>query len=499
MRWDRTSQCTTRDRPRRSAPSRKRHGHGQHSGGASRSTGRAVARARCWGASAAVLFLVAAALCISATPLTSTAAAASKGTQQLAIKAVRASSHLAGHGVTLAIDGRRGSRWIAASRKYPQWIRVDLGTLHSVDQLKIAWYRAATRTYCYRVQTSRNGKSWQTFASGVWARYVRLRIDRCSVTSSPGSVCELTVLGASGSAQQDAPAPTPGSNPSQPPSPAKPQTINHLVISSGTHDKVYNNVTFTGGGDGNPSSSGVIEVTGSVYNITFVNCTIEPNADGVGDGVKIVDSGGTVHDITFSNCHFMSQPRMGFECINRPGGKNAGYQQIDLIGCTFEPQGSEAISFDDDSAGAAGNCLLQANVIKGAGINPAYPWGQALEINEPSNMIVAGNTFHAGRGDIWNLRMQTTSDCGWVFSDNVLDASVSMQTVPMDPEANCIIMNGVYGGVFSGNAIASAAPGGGVAWMDDCHGMDWRTTTWHDVRGQLYSTPMQVDCTDDLF
>jgi hypothetical protein len=485
MTWD----PATQSRHRRSGKPSRLRWCGRLSGEAGRSTGLESAIAHFPATRAAAVFIAAVALCIGATFCAPTAAAVSEQTPWPVISA-RASSHRGAHPAALVIAGRSGTRWIAASCAYPQWIQVDLGRLRSIGALRIQWYRPAHRTYSFQVQT-RNAGSWRRFVPGVRARYVRLRITGSSVMRSPASVRELTVLPWTASAQPATPDP--------PATPAAPQTIRHLVISGDSHDRVYDNVAFSGGGNGDPSSSGVIEINSGAYNITFVNCTIEANADGVGDGVKIMDAGGTIHDITFQNCHFLSQPRMGFECINRPGDKEAGYQHIDLIGCIFEPQGSEAISYDDDSPGAAGDCLLRANIIKGAGTNLAFPWGQALEINGPSNMTVSGNTFYAGRGDIWNLRRQTTSDCGWVFSDNKVDASMSVQAVPQDPEASCIAISGVYGGIFSGNVITSAAPGGGVAWMNDCHGLDWRTTTWRDVRGAIYFTPLQIDCSDNIF
>jgi hypothetical protein len=268
----------------------------------------------------------------------------------------------------------------------------------------------------------------------------------------------------------------------------------HLVL-NGAHDLTYNNVTFDGAGGGNPDVSGVIEISGSSYNITFVNCTIDPNRDGQGNGVKIVD-GGKVHDVTFQNCHFLSQPRMGFECIGRGGG--AGYARVNVIGCTFEPQGSEAISYDDDS-GYAGSCLISGNLVKGAGINAAFPWGQGLEINGVANMTVSGNTFYACRGDIWNLNGPSGKTCGWVFSGNTIDASVKLQSVAMRSDSDAVCASNVTGGSFSGNSITTAAPGGSVAWLNGCRNMDWRSTTWHDARGASYTTPQQVNCSGNLF
>jgi len=254
-------------------------------------------------------------------------------------------------------------------------------------------------------------------------------------------------------------------------------------------------VTFIGGS----TDSAVVSLMLPCKNLAFTHCTI---ATGGGwNGVSILDHNGTIRDVTFDHCHFMSQGRMGFECISRNllndrATGNAVYQRVSLLDCVFEPQGAEAVSFDGPPAVA--NCLIRGNVIKGAGIG-RYPWDQGLEINGPRNMTVNHNTFYACRGDIWNLEMHSAVDCGWLFSDNEIDASKSFQSVPMNAHSDCVSMSGVHGGVFARNSITSAAPGGPVAWMRDCNDNDWRTTTWHDARGSAYSTPQQVDCTGNRF
>jgi hypothetical protein len=427
-------------------------------------------------------------------PAVSCAAAPRTASVRLPVVAATASTQHRYHAATRAVDGRRATRWLAANGRYPQWIKLDLGTSCVVDAVRLLWTGAGKRTYAYRARTSLDGIVWRTFSAGRQARFVKITVLRCSVPSAWASLQEVRVLG----------SPVPQSTPSSPavPAPDVPRTdrvISHLVLASGTHDVLYENVSFTGGGDGNPDSSGVIEIPGTAYRITFRNCVIASNTDGAGNGVKIVDRGGTVHDITFEGCHFMSQPRMGFECINRPGTRNAGYRAVNLINCTFEPQGAEAISYDDDSAGKAGNSLIQGCTVKGAGLNPDYPWGQGMEINGPTNMTVRNNRFYACRGDIWNLRMQVDSPCGWEFSDNVIDAATKYQSVPMDSDAGCIAASNITGGVFARNSVTSSAPGGGVTWLNDCHDMDWRTTTWYDARGSVYSTPFQVDCSGNMF
>jgi hypothetical protein len=262
-----------------------------------------------------------------------------------------------------------------------------------------------------------------------------------------------------------------------------------LSTSNGAHNVLCQHVTVVGGS----ARSAVVSLDSACHDIVFRHCTIA--VGGGWDGVSIVDYGGTIHGIVFDECHFMSQGRMGFECISR-GSSTAIYQNVDLLNCTFEPQGAEAISFDGPPVPA--HCVVQGNLVKGAGIG-SYPWGQGFEINGPQAFAVVGNRFYACRGDTWNLSGGSAKPCGWVFKDNVVDASRSFQSVPMASDSNCISMSGVYGGVFSHNAITSAAPGGGVAWMTNCHGNDFRTTTWHDARSTPYSTPQQINCSGNLF
>ena len=129
-----------------------------------------------------------------------------------------------------------------------------------------------------------------------------------------------------------------------------------------------------------------------------------------------------MHDITFKNCTFKYQPRMGFECIGREAGSATGYRRIDLIDCTFEASAGEAISYDDEN-GTAGHCKVSGNLVKGAGVGSKYQYGKVFEINGTHDMTVTGNTFYAGRDGILNFQMRDTRACGWVFSDNVVDAT----------------------------------------------------------------------------
>jgi hypothetical protein len=193
------------------------------------------------------------------------------------------------------------------------------------------------------------------------------------------------------------------------------QTLNNYTVPSGTHDVVYENCIFTGNST-DVDRRGVLTLNNSCYNIVFSNCTIK---SGLGNGVKIVDAGGNVHDIRFENCTFESQPRMGFECISRPpDGVTEGYYNVDLIDCTFETQGSEAVSYDGYYAS---NCLIDGVLIKGSGTNMGtYPWGEGLEINACSSFTVRNTTIYRTGADTLNL-----DTVGSTFTDCTFDMSVN--------------------------------------------------------------------------
>ncbi len=225
------------------------------------------------------------------------------------------------------------------------------------------------------------------------------------------------------------PTPTPTST--APPVPAgwtlvQNQTINNLST-NGLANRYYYKCTFTGG----TSTTAVLSFQGTSHNLTFDSCTV---ATGGGwNGVTINDASGRIHDITFRSCLFKSQKRMGFECTSRPTTATTQYENVNILDSTFEPQGNEAVSYDGGYA--AGYSTFSGNTIQGAGNDPAQEFAAGFEINGASHMTVTGNRIYQCRGPQLNLQMHVTTDCGWVFSNNVLDASKRLQTTPM--ASNC--------------------------------------------------------------
>jgi hypothetical protein len=86
------------------------------------------------------------------------------------------------------LDGNLSARWSAEGDG--QWVRYDLGSIVTVDQVQIAFYRGDQRTQAFDVQVSTDDSSWATVFSGqssgtttslqsfdfsnVSARYVRI-------------------------------------------------------------------------------------------------------------------------------------------------------------------------------------------------------------------------------------------------------------------------------------------------------------------------------------
>lgn len=244
------------------------------------------------------------------------------------------------------------------------------------------------------------------------------------------------------------------------------KTYTTYVVPAGTHDVVYENCLFTGG---LPTSNGVLTLNQPCYNITFRNCTID---SGPVNGVTIVDAGNTIHDVTFEGCTFKSSARMGFECISR-GSSTAIYQRINLVNCTFEPQGDEAVSYDGPALPA--NCTISGVTIKGAGNNPAATYGHAFEINGPTYFTISNMTVYRTRASMLNLTGKT-SDSHWSFTDCSFDATTKLQTVDMESGARIVAANGMNGAVFTRCILNAASSAYNVGYLDNCSNNDFRTS-----------------------
>jgi chitodextrinase len=120
--------------------------------------------------------LVAAALATAIVPSTAWAAAdplVSQG-RPATSSSTEGSSFAAGE----AVDGDAASRWASAEGGDPQWIRIDLGSAHTISRVRLSW--EAAYGSAYRIETSGNGADW----TGVY-----------STTSGNGATDDLTITG----------------------------------------------------------------------------------------------------------------------------------------------------------------------------------------------------------------------------------------------------------------------------------------------------------------
>ena len=105
---------------------------------------------------------------------------------------------------TMVTDGNLETRWAASGK---QWISADLGADKSIKYVGVAFYRGASRTYFFELQTSLDGNTWDTcykgessgitnetqiFKVSATGRYVRL-IGYGSSENAWNNVAELTV------------------------------------------------------------------------------------------------------------------------------------------------------------------------------------------------------------------------------------------------------------------------------------------------------------------
>ena len=124
---------------------------------------------------------------------------------QVAVSSVTASSYDgASWSPNNAVDGIESTSngwWSAYGTSLPQWLKLDLGSQISVNQIITHFYDGDSRTYTYYIEGSTDGSSWTTIVSTktgksvvtdtfsqVTARYIRITIT--GNTANPGAHIE---------------------------------------------------------------------------------------------------------------------------------------------------------------------------------------------------------------------------------------------------------------------------------------------------------------------
>ena len=258
-------------------------------------------------------------------------------------------------------------------------------------------------------------------------------------------------------------------------------------FTDGAAHTTFRRAEFVGGGGmDSGEDQGVIRFSAgrSATDIRFIACLIGANsADG--NGVSMVSNGragATYRDISWVRCLFKGSPRMNIEVIQRPDGSgvmDAGYSHLDLVDCTFEPSGSENVSFD--ALGPAGDCTISGCTFLGAGWNTSYPYGQGIEFNGPTGMRFIGNHVYRCRGSMINHSGRAGTDAGTVIEGNIFDATRSYIDVAPARASQVIYFSGVDGATFKDNQVR-ADVGGELLYMDGSSRNRFSGNTWTDVR-----------------
>lgn len=110
---------------------------------------------------------------------------------------------------SFAVDDHNGTLWRSKENHQPAWISIDLGEVQDVRTVLVQ-FEYPTYAYQYRVETSRDGRQWESFVdrsdNNRWAspilehgnaaaRYVRLHILNTQLPGLPRGIWNIKVFG----------------------------------------------------------------------------------------------------------------------------------------------------------------------------------------------------------------------------------------------------------------------------------------------------------------
>jgi len=242
--------------------------------------------------------------------------------------------------------------------------------------------------------------------------------------------------------------------------PTTTRTITDLELKAGQSGITYENVRFA---SSRSYQQATVTIT-NAHHIVFRECVFDGSA---WNNITINDFGATVHDITFIDCYVRSAERMGFECTSR-GSSSRCYSNVVMRRVTFEPQGSEAVSFDGPSIPVG--CTVEDVLIKGSGTRPdRFSWGQGFEINGPKGFLVEDVVMFRTRDSNWNLNGNNSADQDWTFRNTLIDNTVDqLGGVTRNAHANVICAHNVDSTVWVDCDFRNARPGAAAAYLSDC-------------------------------
>jgi hypothetical protein len=123
---------------------------------------------------------------------------------------VNASSFQAGNDPKNGNDGSLSTRWAAADATYPQWWRVDLGSVQPITKAVISWYNSSSRAYKYRIEVSNDDTNYTvavdntgntsfgdtTNSFSATSRFVRVTVTGTTASGGYASFYECQIYGA---------------------------------------------------------------------------------------------------------------------------------------------------------------------------------------------------------------------------------------------------------------------------------------------------------------
>ena len=170
---------------------------------------------------------------------------------------VTASSFQAGNDPFHGNDGNFTTRWAAVNGNFPQWWRVDLGSVQPITNAVINWYNYSSRAYKYTIDTSNDDTNYTTLVNNTGnttfgittntlsgtARYVRITVTGTTVAGGYASFYECQIYG---------PVNVPPSAPTSLVATAGDAVVNLTWVQSSSPGITTNNVYRSTNGGGGP-------------------------------------------------------------------------------------------------------------------------------------------------------------------------------------------------------------------------------------------------------